>query len=149
MQYPILESRPLRSPVDGLQIGAAIIRYGPGDRKQRIHALQGVERALDAEPATVQNVGVCHRRTHVFVTQQLLNGSYVIPGVQQMCCKRMPQRMTRRSFRYAARSYSLAQRPLHDSLVQMVAPSLSRVSVRVLPGSRKYRLPLPIPSRTR
>jgi hypothetical protein len=52
-----------------------------------------VERALDAAAAPVQDVRVDHRRAHVGVPEQLLDGPDVVPGLQQVRRERVPERV--------------------------------------------------------
>ena len=56
-----------------------------------------VQRAADGQAAAIEDVGVDHRRSHVFVTEQLLHGacgrcaSVVVAVLQQVGGKRMPE----------------------------------------------------------
>ncbi len=50
-----------------------------------------VKRAADAAPATIEHVGVDHRRGHIAMAQQLLHGAYVVTLLQQVGGKRVAQ----------------------------------------------------------
>lgn len=47
----------------------------------------------DGETSAVEDVGVDHRRPHVVVTQELLNGADVIANLQQVRGKGVSQRV--------------------------------------------------------
>jgi hypothetical protein len=55
--------------------------------------------------ATVQNVGVDHRRLDVDVPEQLLNRANVIALLQQVGCERVPKRVSRGVLSDAGRSH--------------------------------------------
>ncbi len=46
---------------------------------------QGVYGAADPLAPAIQHMGIDHRRLHVFMPKQLLNGSDVIAVFQKMC----------------------------------------------------------------
>ena len=46
-----------------------------------------IERTDDAMTSTVENMGIDHCCTDVFVPKQFLNGADVIAGLQKMSCK--------------------------------------------------------------
>ena len=52
-----------------------------------------VERGTDGEAAAIQDVGVNHSGFDIFVTEQLLNGSNIIAGFEQVGGEGMTQRM--------------------------------------------------------
>ena len=68
----------------------------PGERYLLIGmvVLQTVGRAYDPVPATVQDMRVDHRRAHVGMAQQLLDGADVVAVRQQLRRKRMPEGVT-------------------------------------------------------
>jgi hypothetical protein len=53
--------------------------------------LWAVKRTADAVAAAVQDMGVCNRGAHVLVAEQLLDGSDVVAGLEQVSPKRVPQ----------------------------------------------------------
>lgn len=71
-----------------------------------------VERAADADPSAIQDVGVNLRRADVAVTEELLYGTDVRARLQQVGGERVAERMRRRRLRYPRR----AHRPLECAL---------------------------------
>ena len=55
---------------------------------------EAISRAVDSPTASVQDMGVDHRRAHVLVAQQLLDGPTIIPVLQQVGRKGVAKRMT-------------------------------------------------------
>lgn len=53
-----------------------------------------IKRTHDAASAAIQHVRVDHRRRNVGVTQELLDGAYVVSSLEQMRRERMPHRVT-------------------------------------------------------
>jgi len=56
----------------------------------------GVSKCLtrSAPPTPIQPMGVEHGRSHVFVPEQFLNGSNIVPILKHMSGKRVPERVT-------------------------------------------------------
>jgi hypothetical protein len=50
-----------------------------------------IQRAAHRQAAALQDVGVDHRRPHVLVPQQFLDGPDVVPGLEQVGGKGVPQ----------------------------------------------------------
>jgi len=50
-----------------------------------------VEGTLHALPAPVQDMGIAHRRLHILVAEQFLNGADVVAGLEQVSGEGMPQ----------------------------------------------------------
>ena len=70
-----------------------------------------IERGTDGEATAVKDVGVDHGCSHVFVTQQILDGSNIVAVLQQMRSKGMAQRMATDAFlngRFASRVFDSA-----------------------------------------
>jgi len=59
-------------------------------KKRNPEVLQLVERTLHPAPATVEDVGIDHRRAHVGMAEQFLNRADVVARLQQVRCERMP-----------------------------------------------------------
>ena len=53
-------------------------------------SLQAVGRASDTQSISVQHVRVDHCRAHIGVSEKLLNRTNVVPGLEQVCRKRVP-----------------------------------------------------------
>ncbi len=51
---------------------------------------ESIGRAVDSLPASVQHMGVDHRRAHIFVTEQLLDRPNIIAILKHVRRKRMP-----------------------------------------------------------
>jgi hypothetical protein len=81
--------------------------------------------------AAIQHVSVDHRRAHVAVPQQLLNGTNVVAVLEQMRRERMPKRVRAGLLGQSHPSDGVLHGALEDRLVQVVAPSLSREAVPV------------------
>src|SRR5437867_6945906 len=88
-------------------------------------------------------MGVDHRRAHIPVAQQLLNGADVVPVLQQVRRKGVPEGVTRRLLRQGGLEHGLADGTLDDRLVQMMAPALTRGPVDVEPRRREHPVPCP------
>ena len=70
-----------------------------------------VERAPDAPPALVQDVGIDHGRTHVAMPEQLLDRSDVVPGLEQMRREAVPQRILTLPMNRPPRSFTTVTIP--------------------------------------
>lgn len=87
-----------------------------------------IERATHSAPTTVQHVRVDHRRRHVPVPEQLLNGADVVPVLEQVRRERVPQRVATRPL------HSRTSTPTSASTRPRDAPthwSLRRVRARM------------------
>jgi hypothetical protein len=89
----------------------------------------------------VQNMGVDHRRTHVFVAQELLDGADVIARFQQMRGERMAERVANRVLDDAGFANGPSNGALHQRLVDVVAAILPRSAI--LPATLLGKGPLP------
>lgn len=49
-----------------------------------------IQRAADATPTAIQDMGVDHGGRHIAVAQQFLDGPNVIAGLQEVCGERVP-----------------------------------------------------------
>jgi hypothetical protein len=61
------------------------------------------------------------------VSQQLLNGPYIISNLEQMAGKGMPKYMTPHVFENSRSEASLLYRALYDTLVQMMPEEVAGV----------------------
>src|SRR5690606_11620762 len=80
-----------------------------------------VQRTQHATRATVEDMRVDLRRRHVFVPEQLLDGSDIRTALQQVGGKAVPQRMRRDGFGEAACACSPAHRLLQHAGIQVVS----------------------------
>lgn len=69
-------------------------RSASGGTTPRSAPLQAVGRTTHPRPATIQHLPVNHRRPHIDMAQQLLNGANTGAFFQQMRRERVPKRMT-------------------------------------------------------
>lgn len=60
--------------------------------------LQFVQRASDPSRSFVQDMSVDHRRAHIGVAEQLLNGANIVARFEQVCRERVAKGMSCRSF---------------------------------------------------
>lgn len=73
-----------------------------------------VQWAPDTGRTTVQHVGVDHGGAHIFVTEQFLNGTDIIPVFAQMCGKTVPKGVTPGVFCDPGADDGLFNRPLQQ-----------------------------------
>ena len=104
---------------------------------------KGIRRTPNTKCAAVQNVGVDHRRANVSVAQELLDGSNVGSGLQQMRRERVAQRVAARALRDARNVDRRLERALNHRVVQ-VMPAPYAAGVRKRPACGKDVLPSPI-----
>ena len=93
----------------------------------------------------VQDTGINHGRSHVFVPHQLLDGPDVVPGFKQMSGKRMSEGVAANVLDYASFADSLLHSPLENRLMDAVPTFLA--SPDVLPPVLLGKDPLPAPVR--
>jgi hypothetical protein len=111
--------------------------------------LQSVGRAPDAEPTSVEKVGVDHRRADIRVAEQLLNGSNVIAVLEQVGRKRMTEGVAADSLRDPGEPDGCGHGALNDGLVQMVPRRRTKSPIAADTPGRKQELPDPVGSRVR
>jgi hypothetical protein len=108
---------------------------------------QGIQRAADAAPSAVQEVGIEHRRRDVLVTEQLLNCSDIVPVLEEMRGERVPESMAARGFVDTRLADRFAHGALEHRLVGVVAQDGAAPRIpRKLPG-REDVLPRPFARR--
>ncbi len=78
---------------------------------------QSGSRISHLSAALVQDMRVNHRRTHVCVPEQLLDGPDVVAVRQQMRCKSVPEPVTRRAPRQTATSRRIRHCAFHPAAV--------------------------------
>lgn len=106
-----------------------------------------VQRTFDASSAFVQDVSVNHRCFDTRMAQQLLNGSDVIVGFDQMRGETMPERVGRGLLRDPRLPNGLRDRPRDGGFVGMVASLLTTSRANGEFTRRKNILPLPFAGR--
>jgi len=94
---------------------------------------QPIERALDTQATSVEHVRVHHRRAHIGMAEQFLDGPDIRPGLEEVRCERVPEGVARPALREPGPARSLGHRALDRRLVQMKAGWRSE------PGSRQIR----------
>src|SRR5712664_1404500 len=93
----------------------------------------------------VQDVGVDHRRAHVAVAQELLDGADVVACAQQLGREGVSKRVRRRRFDDPRESNRLAHLLLDDGFVQVMPVADAGVAVGVVGGGWEDVLPRPLP----
>lgn len=91
----------------------------------------------------MKNVGVDHRRFHVTVAEQLLDGANVISVGEQVGGKRMSKGVTSDPLRESGATGGSRDRPLHRTAVHMVAPFETGARVNADRRAREDKLPRP------
>ena len=89
-------------------------------------------------------MGVNHRRGHVRMAQQLLDGADVVAVFKQMGGEGMAKTMAARGFCDARPNSGILERALEDGFVQMVPAPFAREPVGVMAGRGKHPLPAPL-----
>jgi hypothetical protein len=92
---------------------------------------------------------VDHRRAHVAVAKQFLNGPNIVAIREEMSCKCVPEGMARHPLRHPGPSRRGCHGALKYGLVQMVPPDLTTRSVAILPRRREHPLPRPVTRRAK
>ena len=103
-----------------------------------------VEGAADAPRAAIQDVGVDHRRGHVCVAEQLLDGADVVAVFEQMGGKGMAESMGGCVLGDGGGACGGGKSTLDGCFVEVVAPQLARVSVEIAARGGKQPLPCPL-----
>jgi len=94
--------------------------------------------------AFVKDVGIDHRRLHVFVAQEFLDGADVIAPFRQMRSETMAKGVGADRLDDARQAGRLLDRFLQAALVQVVAARDARTRVRGQGVSREDVLPAPL-----
>ena len=110
-------------------------RIGP-----HFDGLQIVRRALHTPAASIQNMGVDHRRPHVAVPQQFLHRADVVAGFQKMRGERMTEAVAGRALDQTRLDHCPAHRLLQGRFVCMVAALLT--GRRITPALRLWKQPV-------
>ena len=108
-----------------------------------------VQRTLNAEGASAQDVGVDHGRGDILVSQELLDGADVRARFEQVRGERVSQGVRTDTFRDAGSNRGPAHRPLDDGFVQVVTPAFAGGLIDVASGRREDPLPGPLARRRR
>src|SRR5262249_40369310 len=108
---------------------------------------KAVERAFDSQSRLLHHVSVNLRRSHVHVPKQLLQRANVSSRLQQMRCKRVPQRMRSHPFVEPRRFGPFPDRVLKGRVQHVMPPLQSRV--RVAHDLARRKKPEPFPGRSR
>jgi len=99
--------------------------------------------------AAVEDVGVDHGGTDVFVPQQLLNGADIVSGFEEVGGKGMTKGVGRNIFADLCTFGGVADRFLDSAGSQMVTEQASSTGVPDLFPGGKYELPSPFARRVR
>lgn len=110
----------------------------------KIPGPRSIERADHSSASSVEDMRVDHGRLHALMSEELLNGSNVVPIFQQVCRERMTKRVRGHPFREPDPKCGLANGLLHYRLVEVVSVPNAGLRVGVVGSGRKYPLPRPI-----
>src|ERR1051325_2254425 len=102
-----------------------------------------VERPFDSAPALIQHVRVYLCRLYARMTQQLLHGAYVVPGLEQVRCEGVAEGVAANSLLDARRLGGLFPGRLQHVFGGVVAAHFARA--RVARELRGREDPLPYP----
>ena len=83
-----------------------------------------IKGTADGKPSPIEDVCVDHRGCHVPVAEELLNGSDIVPRLEKMRGKRVPERVAARSLGESGREHGRPNVALKYGLVKVVEPSL-------------------------
>jgi len=100
-----------------------------------------IQRAAHRQTAALENVGVDHRRPHVLVPQQFLDGPDVVPGLEQVGGKGVPQGVRGHALGDARFLGRLFDGPLQAGRVNVMAADLTAAGVHRTLGRREEILP--------
>jgi len=98
---------------------------------------QPIERASHAEPASVEHIRINHRGAHIAMPEPFPNRANVVPRLEQMGGKRMPQRLPSCALVHARPQHGLAYGILKHGLVKVVPSPLPGVRLSLDPRRRK------------
>lgn len=96
---------------------------------------------IGALSTPIQYVGLDHCGLHVLVSQQLLDGPNIVPILQEVRRKGVPEGVTRGEFGQPSPSHRPLDGPLDDGLMQMMPVPRRCATVHVV--RRGGRDPLP------
>jgi len=99
---------------------------------------------MNSPTASVQHMGVNHRRANVSVAQQLLDRQNIIPILQQVGGKGVAKRMAACRFGDLCFQSGFLEGSLQDRLVQVVPALFAGNSVSIVVGGGKDPLPGPL-----
>jgi hypothetical protein len=91
----------------------------------RPRASKRIHRALSPPSTSVQDMGVNDGRLHVFMTEQFLNTSNIVPLFNQVCGEGVAEGVAGGTLRKPHLSYRILDAALHSRLVNAVAGLLS------------------------
>ena len=94
-------------------------------------------------------MGVDHRRRDIGVPEQLLHRADVVPVLEQVRCKAVPQRVATNGLRQAGPPSGVTHRALEQRLVHVIAHDAAVAGLHRQTAGRKDELPEPIAARLR
>ena len=106
-------------------------------------SLIDIERAPDGHPTAIQHVRVDHRGLHTFVSQKLLDGSDIVPGLDQVGREAMSESVTACAFNDAASANCDFDRSLHGGGRSVVSAQASLSPVNRHDRRWEHVLPSP------
>ena len=106
---------------------------------------QLIDRTADTSPTAIQDVGVNHSGTDVFVSKQFLHGANIVAIFKKMRGKRVPQAMAARRLSDTRFEGCLPHCSLEDRLVDVVLELFTGDPVGIMPWSWENPVPAPLP----
>ena len=107
---------------------------------------EAVRRAVHRAGATIEDVGVDHRRGHVLVAEELLHGADVVAVLQEMGGEGVAEGVAGRRLGDPGEADGGAHGLLEDRLVEVVAAVLASLAVEVGAGGGEDPLPGSLPA---
>lgn len=117
-------------------VPTSFVRVRPGDALSN-----AIRRAAHSESPTVQHVGVDHRRCHVGMPQQLLDGTNVVAVLEQVCREGVAQGVAACALRDSGFGNGALDPTLNGTLMQVMPPLFATLGVPVRPARGEYPLP--------
>src|SRR5688572_8969899 len=116
------------------------------DRAMPTGLVKAVGGAAHGSGASVEHVGVDHRRGDVAVAEELLDGPNVVAALEQVGGEGVTERVRTGTLAEARTQGSLLHRALDDRFVEVMAAPLTARELDVHPRRRKDALPRPLSS---
>ena len=94
--------------------------------------MQRIKRRSDAGRTAIQHMRVDHCRIHVAMAEQFLNRADVLPALEQVRGKRMPQCVSAERLEDSCNSRRSLDRPRQDVFVQVMPPANAAARIRCI-----------------
>ena len=105
--------------------------------------LKSIKRTLNAATTAVHHVGIDHRRRHILVPKQFLDGADVVSRLKQVRREAVPQYMGTDPLDHPRAARRLGSCALHVLVVPVMATDFTRAWIATARGGWKHVLPAP------